>query len=144
MGKEIFDRLDILAGERDQIARAAPHQIGRRQRVELAVEIDPHLGQQAIGDIVRPPTLDPMQDPGERRCEAEQDQEPSERRAGLDRGNGERAEDPDTDKKSDPPDAGGDDNSEFAGPRRDDACRRRADPGRCGSRRGRRVGAEIG
>jgi hypothetical protein len=44
-----------------------PHQIGRRQRVELAVKIDPHLGEQPVGDVVRQPRFDPVQDAGERR-----------------------------------------------------------------------------
>ena len=149
MSKEILDRLDVLAGERDQIARAAPHQIGRREGIELAVEIDAHLGQQAIGDVVRQPALDPVQDAGERRRQAQQDQQPGERRAGLDRCNGQRAEDPDADKERHPPDTGGHDNREFTRPRLDDAHqagerRGRADLCRRGSRCRWCIGAEIG
>ena len=45
MREEVFDGLDVLIGERDQVAGAAPHQISRRQHVELAEELDPHLRQ---------------------------------------------------------------------------------------------------
>ncbi len=55
MGKEILDRFDVLCGERDQVARTAAHQIGGGQRVELAEQVDPHLSQQSIRDIVRQP-----------------------------------------------------------------------------------------
>jgi hypothetical protein len=146
--EEILDRLDVLAGERDQIARAAAHQVGRRQRVELAVEIDAQLGEQAIGDVMRQPAFDPVQDAGERRREPEDDQQPGERRTGFDRGNSQRAEDADTDEKGDPADARGDDDREFARPWPDDARQaderpRRADLRRRGRRRCRGVGAEI-
>ena len=93
MGEEIFDRLDVLVGERDQVAGAPPHQIGRRQGVELAEQIDPHFRQQPIGDVVRQPGFEPVQEPGERRRQREQDQQIAEGRAGLDRGDRERAED---------------------------------------------------
>ena len=72
--EEIFDGLDVLVGECDQVAGAPPHQIGRRQSVELAEQIDPHLRQQPVGDVVRQPGFEPMKETGERRRQCKQDQ----------------------------------------------------------------------
>ena len=46
MGEEILDRLDVLRRQRDQVAGAPAQQIGRRQRIQLAEQVDAHLGQQ--------------------------------------------------------------------------------------------------
>ena len=62
VGEEILDQLDVVRGERHQIAGAPAHQIGRRQRVELAEGVDAHLGQQAEGHVVGQPGLEPVQD----------------------------------------------------------------------------------
>ena len=45
VGKKVLDQLDILGGDAHQIAGAPPHQIGGRQSVQLAEEINPHLGE---------------------------------------------------------------------------------------------------
>jgi len=146
--EEILDRLDVLARQCDQIARTASHKVGRCQCVELAVEIDAQLGEQAIGDVVRQPAFDPVQDAGQWRGERERDQEPREGRAGLDCRDGERAENADPDKECDAADAGGDDNREFPRPRLDDAGQAQqrlhgADSRRGRGRRSGRVAAEI-
>ena len=114
MGEEIFDRLDVLARQRDQVAGAAPHQIGRRQRVELAEQVDPHLGQQPVGDVVGEPAFEPVEQPGERRGEAEQRSAGAVGRPALDRGDRERPDDADADKGGDPGDPGSHDDREFA------------------------------
>ena len=67
MGIEIFDRLDVLGGQRDQVAGAAFQQIGRRQRVQLAVQIDAHHRQQPVRHVVRQERFEPVQQPGHRR-----------------------------------------------------------------------------
>ena len=61
VGEEVLDQLDVVGGERHQIAGAAAHEIGRRQRVELAEGVDAHLGQQAEGHVVRHPGFQPVQ-----------------------------------------------------------------------------------
>ena len=55
MGEEILDQLDVVRGQRHQVAGAAARQVSRCQRVELAEGVDAHLGQQAEGHVVRHP-----------------------------------------------------------------------------------------
>ena len=62
VGEEVLDQLDVVGGQRHQIAGAPAHQIGRRQRIELAEGVDAHLGQQAEGHVVRQPGFEPVQD----------------------------------------------------------------------------------
>ena len=120
VGEEIFDGLDILVGERDQVAGAPPHQISRRQGVELAEQIDPHFRQQPIGDVVRQPGFEPVEEAGERRRQCEQDQQVPEGSAHLDRGDGESAENADPDECRDPRYPGCHDDREPPPPRLDD------------------------
>ena len=75
MGVEIFDCLDVLRRQRDQIAGAAAQQIAGRQRIELAEQRDAHVGEQVIGHGVRLPRLGPVQNAGERRDDGEPDQQ---------------------------------------------------------------------
>ena len=66
MSKEVFDELDIIGDKRHQIARAAAHQVGRRQRIELAEDVEPHLGQQPERHVMSNPGFQPVQDAGQR------------------------------------------------------------------------------
>ena len=52
VGVEILDGLDVLRGERNQIARAAAQQIGGRQPLQHGEEVDPHLREQPVGHVV--------------------------------------------------------------------------------------------
>ena len=90
MREEGFDRLDVLGREADEIAGAPAQQISRCQRVELVEEVDAHLGQKAIGHVMRQPRLAPSEHARDRR----DDQQHRERRpviaAMLHRGDRER------------------------------------------------------
>ena len=79
VGEEVLDQLDVVGGQRHQIAGAAAHQIGRRQRVELAEDVDAHLGQQAEGHVVRQPGFQPVQHARQRRHDGERDGEAARR-----------------------------------------------------------------
>ena len=64
--------------------------------------------------------FEPVQQPGERCRQPEQNEQVAERRSGLDGGNGEGAEDADPNERRDPRDAGGHDDAETPTPRLDD------------------------
>ena len=74
VGEEILDQLDVMGGERHQIAGASPHQIGRRQLIELAEHVDPHVRQQAERHVVGDPGFQPVQQAGQRRHHRERPQ----------------------------------------------------------------------
>ncbi len=74
VGEEILDQLDVMGGERHQVAGAPPHQIGRRQLVQLAEHVDAHVRQQAERHVVRDPGFQPMQQAGQRRHDRERPQ----------------------------------------------------------------------
>ena len=78
--------------------------LGFENKAVLLVKVDPHLGEEAVGDVVRQPRFDPVQEPGERRGQAEEDQEIGKGRPGLDRRDRQRAENADPDKGGDPAD----------------------------------------
>ena len=48
VGEEVLDQLDVVGGRADQVARPAPREIGGRQRVELAEDVEPHVGEQPV------------------------------------------------------------------------------------------------
>ena len=64
---EIFDRLHVLGGKPDEVARAAAQQVGRRQGIELGEKCDAHVRQQAVRHVVGEPGFEPMQHARERR-----------------------------------------------------------------------------
>ena len=73
--EEILDELDIVRGEVHQVAGPPPHEIGRRQPVQLAEGVDPHLRQQPVGHVVRDPGFEPVHDAGQGRQHPEPDQQ---------------------------------------------------------------------
>ncbi len=50
---KVFDGLDILGGETDEIAGAPAQEIGRRQRVELGEQRNAHIGEQPVRHVMR-------------------------------------------------------------------------------------------
>ena len=80
VGEEILDRLDVLRRQRHQVAGTPPQQVGRRQRVQLVEQRDPHLGQQLVGHGVRHPGFQPVQQPGQRRGQQQRDDQRRGRR----------------------------------------------------------------
>ncbi len=86
VGEEVLDRFDVLGRERDQVAGAALEQIGGRERFEPGEERDAHLGEQAVGHVVREPRFEPVQQPGERRDDQQRDHERLRKAAALDSG----------------------------------------------------------
>ena len=45
VGEEVLDRLDVLRSHRDEVAAAAAQQVGRREIVELAEQLNAQVGQ---------------------------------------------------------------------------------------------------
>ena len=121
---EKLDRLHVLRRERDKVARAAAQQIGRRQRIELAEERDPHLGEELIGHVVRLQGFQPGKNARERRHDGKADKETAVRMAVLKRGDDEGAEDGDADIGGDAARSGQDDERQPPPPRRDEAEKR--------------------
>ena len=119
MGEEILDQLDVVRGERHQIASAAAHQIGRCQRIELAEGVDAHLGQQAEGHVVRKPGFQPMQRARERRHDGERDGEAADRVMMLERQHDQGRQHADTDERHHAQHAEGKGGGELALPRQD-------------------------
>ena len=66
VGIEILDQLHVLRRHADDVAAAPAQQVGRRELVQLVVERDPHVGQQAEGHVVGDPRFEPVQEAGER------------------------------------------------------------------------------
>ena len=71
VGEEVLDQLDVVGGDAHQVARAAPRQIGGRQRVELAEDVEAHVGEQPVGHVVGEPRFEPVQEARERRHDGE-------------------------------------------------------------------------
>ena len=59
VGEEELHGLHVGAGDAHQVAGAAPGQVGRRQRVQGVVEVDAHLGQELVGEVVGQPAVRP-------------------------------------------------------------------------------------
>ena len=102
MREEVLDQLHVVGGGADQIARPPARQIGGRERVELVEDGQPHVGQQAVGDVVGHPRLDPVQGPGERRDRQQAREQRARRLTALDGADGQRAEDTDADQRRHP------------------------------------------
>jgi hypothetical protein len=123
--EEVLDGLDVLRRQRDQVARAPLEEIGGRQRFELRIELDAHLGEQAIGHVVCEPGFDPVQDPGERRNEQQRYDEALRKASALDAGDCPGAEHADADEGRHPRHAAGRHDGELAAPWTDETGERR-------------------
>ena len=55
VGKEELHQFDVSADNAHQVSRAAAHHVGRGQRVQLFIEVHPHLGQQPVGQVMGHP-----------------------------------------------------------------------------------------
>ncbi len=55
MGEEVFDQLDVVRRDADEVSGAPPREVGWRQRVELPENVETHVGQQAIRHVVGEP-----------------------------------------------------------------------------------------
>ncbi len=124
MGIEVFDRLHVLGRQRDQVAGASLQQVGRRQRVQLAVQIDAHHRQQSVRHIVRQERFHPVQEPCHRRGGEQQHDQQHRRRIRPHRGDDQRAEHADADEGDHPADAAGHGDGELPAPRTDEAQQR--------------------
>ena len=120
MGEEILDQLDVVGGQRHQIAGAAAREIGRRQRVELAEGIDAHLGQQAEGHVVGQPGFEPVQDAGDGCEDGQCDGEVAIGLVVLEGEHDQRREHADADEGNDARHAQDEGGGELALPRHDD------------------------
>ena len=105
MGVEILDRLDVLRGERHQVARTPIVQIGGGELLQLAVEGHPHLGQQLVGHVMRQPGFQPVQHTGDGRHQQQRDRHAGESLPGSHRGQQQRPQHADADERGDPADA---------------------------------------
>ncbi len=105
MREEVLDQLDVVSGDADEVAAPAAREIRRRERVELPEHVEAHVGEQPIGGVVREPGLEPVQQAGERRDDAEREEERARGIAVLHRADGERAQHADADQRDDPRDA---------------------------------------
>ena len=74
----------------------------RPEPVELPEEVDPHVGEQTIGEVVGEPRLEPVEEPGERRHDEQRGEPESPRLARLDGLHHERRQDPDPDQRRHP------------------------------------------
>lgn len=114
--EEVFDRLDVLCPERNEIARAPLQKIGRRKLFQGVVEIDAHLGEQSVGHVVGAPRFIPLQ----KRCQRYQCRHPHEIRtkwrARLDCRHCQSAERADADQGIDASHAGSDGQDQLLAP----------------------------
>ena len=120
VSEEILDRFHILRREREQISRPPFQQIGRGERFELAVEIDAHLGEQAIRHLVGKPGFEPVQQACQRRDDQQRDDERLRPVPVLHRRDHQRAHHADADERSDASDAQGDHQCQLPPPRTDE------------------------
>ena len=74
VGEEQLHRLHVGAGDAHQVAGAAPGQVGRRQGVQGVVDVDAHLRQELVGEVVGQPAVGPGKHGGETHHRSEQDQ----------------------------------------------------------------------
>ena len=105
VGEEVLDQLDVVGGHADEVAGAATRQVGRGQAVQLAEDVETHVGQEPVGDVVGEPRLDPVQQPGQRRDDPQRDQQRRDRLAALDGAHGQRAQHAHADQRRHPRDA---------------------------------------
>ena len=117
VGEEVLDELHVVGRHRHQVARAPPEEPRGSEGVDLAKEVDAHLGEHAKRHVVRDPRLDPVKDPG-RGCRREEGVQPGgEVVASLERGHRERAQHPDPDEAGHPNDPESERHGEPAAPR---------------------------
>ncbi len=98
VGEEILDGLDVLGGQRDEIAGSAPEEIGGGECVEPGEELDAQLGQQLVGHVVRQPGLQPVQQGGGGGGGEQADHQGLGRAGGLDRADCQGAQHADADE----------------------------------------------
>ena len=75
VGEEELNQLNVAADDAHQVSRAPAHHVGRGQRVQLVIDIHPHLGQKAVGKVVGHPRLRPGEEGRQRHEHAEQPQQ---------------------------------------------------------------------
>ena len=103
--------------------RSGADQVGGRERFEPG-RGDAHLGEQAVGHVVREPRFEPVEQPGERRDHQQGARASCGKAAALHRRERPRAEHGDADERGDPRDAEHDGHGELAAPRPDHAEQR--------------------